>query len=222
MKNISTKLIWCLPFSGLLFLISLWLRGQVFDVSDTEHFIGFATDPNFQLGATLNVFNFILLFLGVVGLGLYTIEKSAEGVAVIAFVLLFIAHCLTFCYLGLLAFIYNKAATMAADTPTILEMFDLAKNTSILPVVLADSISYISGTLLTVYVLLKNRIFSLWISVLFGLSFFLVGVIPPATLSNNPDISRISELVGNTFIFISGYAMAKAANTLHSVFERSV
>jgi hypothetical protein len=212
LKNTSSLLIWFIPFSGLLFLVSLFLRGQVYDVSDTENFIRFATAPSFQLGATLNVFNFVILFVGVVGLGLYTIEHSRGSLALIAFVLLFIAHCLTFCYLGLLAFIYNKAAALAIDTPTILDMFDLEKNKSILPVVIVDSLTYVSGTLLTVYVLIKNKIFPHWVTLAFGLSFFLLGVIPPAALSANPDISRASELTGNVLMMISGYFMANTAN----------
>lgn len=212
MKNTYSKLIWCLPLAGLLFLVSVMLRGQVYDVGDTDNFIRFATSPNFQIGATLNVFNFIILFLGVIGLGLYAIEQSGKRAAYIAFVLLFIAHCLTFCYLGLLAFIYNKAATLAIESPSILDLFNLTKNKSIIPVVAVDTITYISGTILTVYILLKDRIFSAWTSLVFGLSFFLVGVIPPAMLSINPDISRISELLGNLLILISGFLMAQTAN----------
>lgn len=182
MKQFSTRLIWCLPFAGLLFAISVLLRGQVYDVSDTQNFIRFATSPNFQIGASWNVFNFIILFLGVIGLGFYAIEQTNKTIAKAAFILLFIAHCLTFCYLGLLAFIYNKAATISSTNPDILSLFDLKQNAAIIPVVVVDTITYVLGTVLLTVVLLKNKLFQSWISLLFGVSFFLVGVIPPAHL----------------------------------------
>jgi hypothetical protein len=209
MNSFTTKLIWCLPVAGLLFTFSVLLRGQVYDVSDTANFLRFATSPSFQAGATWNVFNFILLFLGVIGIGLYAIEQTDKLTAKIAFILLFIAHCLTFCYLGLLAFLYQKAAELTSSNPDILSIFDLSKNTAIIPVVAVDTVTYLLGTILTTFVLIKHKLFPVWVSALFGISFFLVGIIPPAALTVNPDISRVSEIVGNICIFISGFFMVK-------------
>jgi hypothetical protein len=211
MKSFIRKAIWCLPLSGVLFTVSILLRGKVYDpIAQPAEFLQFATAPSFQLGSTLNVFNFIILFAGVIALGLYVIEQTKRSLAKIALVLLFIAHCLTFCYLGLLAFVFNKAAMLAKNgNSEVLSLFDMSKNTAIIPVVIADTLTYILGTLFLVFAMIKGKVFPAWVNVTFLISFFLVGVIPPATLTVNPDIARVSEIAGNILIIVSGFAMAR-------------
>lgn len=205
------KAIWLLPISGLLLTISVALRGEVIDpASDPKRFVQFVTGDYFQLGATFNLFNFLLLFLGVIALGLLLIELTHTTIAKLGFLCMFISHALTFTYLGLLTFIYQKSVTIATTEPfQIFDLFDLNKNTALLPVIAADSITYLGGVILTVTAMLRSKRFTMSVWLLFGLSFLLVGVIPPATLATNPTIARVSELIGNPLIAISGLQIAR-------------
>lgn len=208
------KAIWGIPVSGLLFCVSILLRGKVYDpAANPQEFIRFATAPLFQAGATWNLFNFVVLFAGVLALCFYLVEHSRLATAKMALGLLFIAHCLTFCYLGQLAFIYNKTAMMAGSgNPDILSLFDLSKNSAILPVVIVNSLSYLAGVGLLFAAMWKSKLFSRMSSLLLAVSFVCVGLIPPAMLSIYPDITRASEMLGNVLLVISGLLIAKSAN----------
>lgn len=212
MKALLKTSIWALPLSGLLLTISVILRGKVIDpASDPAGFIRFVSAANFQLGATLNLFHFVILFMGVVSLGLVLVELSNSLISKLGLLFFFISHCLTFSYLGLLAFIYQKSASYDAG---VLDLFNISKNTAILPVVMVDTLSYILGLVLTVIAMIRSKAFSYAAWLLFGLSFLLVGVIPPATLAANPSIARMSELLGNPLILISGVLIARTVNKL--------
>lgn len=82
--------------------------------------------------------------------------------------------------------------------------------------IIVDTLTYFAGIVFTCIAMAKSKIFPTYVWGMFGLSFLLVGIIPPATLAISPYAARASELIGNVLIVGSGILIARALNHFKS------